>query len=552
MSECFMIRESIDGGGNVVGGLTPIILRRNAAVGDVVAATVVADRLDQMGYAVTFQAHSDMHCVLRRHPHVSKIETPRDFCHINLDGAYEQNAARRRLHFSQMFFDAANMQLMSRGISLGSPTNCRARIIVPKHERQSALNKFQPYPRPWIFICPRSNSYAARQVPDGIWEQAAKNIIGTKFWLGTHPAPKGIVDLQVRHLDNVIVWLSAADVLVTVDTGPMHLAAAMGVPVLALNQSSSPELHLSDQADFYSLDAPNLDCLNCQQNLCPKNQWQPPCQNFDPDVIAHWANRRSHTAENNSRSAVIATYRADSSRLNHCIEAILPQVDEVIVTRDASGVFPPGCMQHPKVRYIVKNQQRIGYGRNANYGVRHTNGAWLVLLNDDVYLNEGAVDKMLEAARSHPKTGIVSCLLRYPDGSIYHAGKVRSPGTRGWGHINHRQYEHTFKDVTWQENTCGCAILVNRKAFYDANGFDEDFFVYAEDDSFCLSVRRAGWNIYFTPHATGIHDEGQSTKQIPDVLRILNESNALFDRKWGRYLTENLHRVPGTFEYLNA
>ncbi len=546
-----MIRESLDGGGNMSAATTPIIVRRNAAVGDVMAATVVADRLDSMGFAVTFQAHPDMHCVLRRQPHVMKIETPHDFCHINLDGAYEQNAARRRLHFSKMFFDAANSQLMIRGISIGEPTNCRARLRIPKHEREAGRQKLANYPRPWVFVCPRSNSYACRQVPDGIWEVAARHIIGTKFWMGTHPAPKGFVDLQLRHLDNVIVWLSAADVLVTVDTGPMHLAAAMGVPVLALNQSSSPELHLSDQADFYTINPPNLDCLNCQQNLCPKNQWQPPCQNFDPHEIAHWANRRTHTADETTTSAIIATYRAEVGKLNHCIEAVLPQVDEVIVSRDETGVFPPGAMQHAKVRYVVKNQSRIGYGRNANYATRHSNGHWLVFLNDDCYLNEGAVRHMLDAARTHPHTGIVAPLLRYPNGSIYHAGKVRSPGMRGWGHINHREYEHSFKDVTWMENVCGCAMLVKRKAFYDANGFDEDFFLYAEDDAFCLAVRRAGYDIFFTPHATGIHDEGQSTKQIPDILRILTESNQLFDRKWGQYLTANANKIPGDFSYLN-
>lgn len=551
MSECFMVRNvNGDGGGNLPGGMTPIIVRRNAAVGDVMAATVVADRLALLGYAVTFQAHPDMHCILRRHRKVSAIETPNNFCHVNLDGAYERNAARRNLHFSQMFFESANYQLQSRGIHLGNPTNCRARVYIEPHERQAGRNKLQPYPRPWIFICPRSNSYACRQVPDYIWQAAAKHMVGTVFWMGTTPAPPGIVDLQLRHLDNVIVWLSAADVLVTVDTGPMHLAAAMNVPVLALNQSSSPELHLSDQADFYTLNSPGLDCLNCQQNLCPKDQYNPPCQKFDPAEIAHWANRRAHTIDPKRTSAVIATYRAEAGRLNHCIEAIMTQVDEVIVCRDATGSFPAGCIQSPKVRYVVKNQNRIGYGRNANYGTRHTSGHWLVFLNDDCYLNPGAVEKMLEVTKTHTKTGIVAPLLRYPDGSIYHAGKVRSPGMRGWGHINHRQFEPTYKDVTWQENVCGCAILVNRKAFYEANAWDEDFFVYAEDDALCLAVRRAGYDIYFTPHASGIHDEGRSTRQIGDAVERMRESNRLFGEKWGAYLTHNINRVPGDFNYV--
>lgn len=545
-----MIKPATNGGGNLVSGLTPIIVRRNAAIGDVVSATAVAERLDKMGFAVCFQAHPDTHCVLRRHPKISRIEIPNGFTHVNLDGAYERDPARRRKHFTQMFFERANEQLLPRGIDLGAPTNCRPRLIIPFAERQAGLQKLSPHPKPWVFVCPRSNSYAARQVPDGIWQEAARHILGTKFWIGTHPAPPGFVDLQVRHLDNLIVWLSAADLLVTVDTGPLHLAAAMGIPILALGQSSSPDLHLSDQADYLTIEPAGLTCLNCQQNVCPINQFTPPCQKFDPNQIAFWANTRLHQLDPRTVSAVIATYRAQPHKLNHCIEAILPQVDEVIVCRDATGQFPPGALQHPKVRYLVKDQPRIGYGRNANYGARNSNGHWIVFLNDDAYLNPGGVEKMLEAARAHPKTGIVVPLLRYPDGSIYHAGKVRAPRVRGWGHIDHRKFEPTFKDVTWQENACLCVGLIKRQAFYDAQAWDEDFFVYAEDDSLCLAVRRAGYEIYFTPHASGIHDEGQSTRQIGDIIDVMKRSNALFDRKWGDYLTANADKVPGDFTYL--
>ena len=92
------------------------------------------------------------------------------------------------------------------------------------------------YPRPWVFICPRSESYPHRQVPTrrGLILRPGQ---GTKFWLGLHPAPPGIVDLAVRHVDNLIIWLSAADLLISVDTGPMHIGAALGIPIVAILQS---------------------------------------------------------------------------------------------------------------------------------------------------------------------------------------------------------------------------------------------------------------------------------------------------------------------------
>ena len=541
---CFMISRRGQGG-NALSDHTAII-RRNAALGDVLCGTVVADKLAALGFEVQYQAHDSTHCLLRRVASVHSIAAPNGFCHVNLDGTYENDPRRRQKHFHQMFMDAANIQLRARGIDLGPTLNCKPKMRVSEAERDLGRMKLEPKPRPWIFICPRSNSYANRQIPDGIWDAACREMPGTKFWLGTHPAPPSTVDLQCRHIDNLIVWLSAADLLVTVDTGPLHMAAALGIPIIALEQASSPEKHLSDQVDFITLRT-HLDCLDCQQNICPINHLTPPCQNYDPTLISGEVNRRIKGGV----SAAISIYRPEAATVNRCLECVLPQVDEVVITYDNAGKVPDGLIQNPKIRIVHKQLKDIGYGRKQNFGVRHTHGQFIVLLNDDVFLDPGAVDRMLDVMKD-PKVGMVSNHLRYADGTIYHAGKIRGRGQMGWHHLDHRKFIPTIKEPTELENCCGACVLVRRQAYYAADGFDEEFYLMAEDDAMCLAFRREGWKIMFTPHSTAVHLEHQSVKKTGDITGLLQRSNATFHRKWHKYLEWNADRIPGDYGYLKA
>jgi len=548
-NECFLIRESQNGGGNSVTNQR-ILIRRVAALGDVLSSTVIADRLDQLGYGVEFQSHSSTHCLLRRVRSISRISEPGGYVHVDLDGAYETNPARRNLHFNEMWFEKANQSLNAYGIDLGKPFNCKPRLSISDPEKEIAKAKFSDYPRPWVFICPRSNTYNVRQVPDGIWQTAASKIVGTKFWLGTHPAPPGIIDLQVRHVDNIIVWLSVADLLISVDTGPLHIAAALGVQIVAINQSSSPDLHLSDQVDFEQIGL-GLGCENCQLNVCPKNSWTPPCQEQNPDTISDKANRKLQLGTfGNDTSAVVCIYRPEVGMLNRCLAALLPQVQEIVLCSDKAGIIPTGTIENGKIRRVQSRAFNSGYSRKLNYGIRHSHGKWILAINDDCVLDPGAVEGMLKEMKDG--VGIVSNLLYYPDRTIYYAGKVRSPGVRGWGHQNHRQHNHDFKEPIELENCCGCCVLLRRSAFYSVGAMDEDYFLFSEDDDLALRMRRGGYKIMFTPFSTGTHWEHQSVSKTGDLHTILQQANATFDRKWHSYFDWNLHRIPGNFDYEKA
>ena len=531
-------------------GLPKITIRRTAALGDVLAATGIARKFKERGYHVTFQAYNLIHGMLQRSPYVDAFAEPEGHCDVNLDGAYERHHSRAVHSFSKIFSETASQQLGTRLSSPILPFNTSPSLMVSDNERKELLPKFKAHPKPWILVGPRSNNWANRTVPDQIWAGVPSLVKGTLFWTGQHgPAPAGYVDLACRDVDYLIRCLSMADLFVGVDSGPMHMAAALKVPVIAIMQASAPDLHLTDQRDFEAIMVPGLGCLNCQANECPVgDKKQPPCQQIPPQTIADAINRKLRQYQD-TVSAIIPIYRPTYERLKKCIDHVIGQVDEVIVTAERGVELPNIRDNTGKVRFVVKGETKIGYGRNVNFGARHSFGQWLLFLNDDVFLEPNAVQKMKEVMA--PDVGMVSNLLRYPDGTIYHAGKIRAPGQRGWGHINHRQRDMTYKEPVELENCCGACVLVRRKAHYEIDGFDEDFFVYAEDDAYALQMRHAGWKIMFTPYSIGTHLEHQSTQHLGAITESVNHANRIFHLKWHEYLDHNIERVPGNFDYLN-
>jgi GT2 family glycosyltransferase len=277
----------------------------------------------------------------------------------------------------------------------------------------------------------------------------------------------------------------------------------------------------------------------------PGKAADPPCTEIEPVVLVNAINDRlSLQAKPTSVSCVITAFKPPAERLNKCVTHVLNQVDEIVITKDASGVFPNGMPRHPKIRYVTAPRPNIGYGRNANHGVRHTNGNWILLLNDDCFLAPDAVKKLLEVGMRDEKIGLVGHLTRYPDGRICHGGKIRPRGSRSWALVDNRQHHHTIREPRRLENVSGTSVLVRREAFYKVNGFDEDFFLYCEDDALNLALQESGYEIWYTPHATGIHEEAVSNSKHFNMSQLLSDTNKTFERKWGKWLDLHKNKAP--------
>jgi glycosyltransferase involved in cell wall biosynthesis len=132
-------------------------------------------------------------------------------------------------------------------------------------------------------------------VPDDTWLKTAALVEGTCFWTGYERIGSPIVDLGTRNFRRVMAAVACADLVVTVDTGPMHVASALKKPILAIQQAFDLSLRLPKGGNWTSF-SPDLDCLKCCEFHCPINKDNPPCTFLDHELLAKAINLRTSNA----------------------------------------------------------------------------------------------------------------------------------------------------------------------------------------------------------------------------------------------------------------
>jgi len=154
--------------------------------------------------------------------------------------------------------------------------------------------------RPVVVLCPGAEYGPAKRWPPQYFAQLAKKLSaqGYAVWLIGSKKDEAlgaeIVQLAGNacrnlcgntSLDEAIDLLSCTEFVVSNDSGLMHVAAALGKPLLALYGSSSPTFTppLSDTAQIVRLDLPCSPCFqricplghfNCMMQLTPEHVWQ--------------------------------------------------------------------------------------------------------------------------------------------------------------------------------------------------------------------------------------------------------------------------------------
>ncbi len=64
----------------------------------------------------------------------------------------------------------------------------------------------------------------------------------------------------------------------------------------------------------------------------------------------------------------------------------------------------------------------------------------------------------------------------------------------------------------------GAFMFIRKEVLDVTGGFDERFFMYAEDIDLSYRITKAGFNNYYFPEVTIIHYKGESTKKILNTL----------------------------------
>jgi GT2 family glycosyltransferase len=181
---------------------------------------------------------------------------------------------------------------------------------------------------------------------------------------------------------------------------------------------------------------------------------------------------------------------------------------------------------------LIENGLNLRFAKANNVGIRASHGDYILILNPDTVIHDGALDTMIAFADRHPEAGAFGCRVLNADGSYQVSARPFASLTgeliagcylRPLGYFGHWFSSDTY--VGWKGETersvdwvTGCFILARAEILHRIGGFDEQFFYYYEDMDLCRRIREAGYPIIYTPVATITHLKGQSTNQrLPPV-----------------------------------
>jgi N-acetylglucosaminyl-diphospho-decaprenol L-rhamnosyltransferase len=234
----------------------------------------------------------------------------------------------------------------------------------------------------------------------------------------------------------------------------------------------------------------------------------------------------SSMADTGSVCAVIVHYRTPEQTVcaARAVAETAPAARIVVVDNASDDVIGQRlAAEVPRARVLTEQRNR-GYGAACNRGARETEGEYLLFLNSDTAVAMDAVHALAAALEASPGAAAAGPRLVNPDGSLqFSIQRLPTPwrifcessglaalcGGRGFlrGHTKTHEDHSRPHEVTALK---GAALLVLRSAFEEIGGFDEDFFLYAEEADLFARFSARGYRILYEPRAEVAHLGGGS------------------------------------------
>ncbi|MFO7569537.1 MAG: glycosyltransferase family 2 protein [Smithellaceae bacterium] len=190
---------------------------------------------------------------------------------------------------------------------------------------------------------------------------------------------------------------------------------------------------------------------------------------------------------------------------------------------------------HPDVTLIL-NESNRGFAAANNQALPLCRGRYIIYLNPDTVVQPDAIVKAVAFMDAQPDTGLAGANLRNPDGTLQESVSYRYPSQN-----------YTRGETDGLAGSIACvmgAFMIARKGLIDElRGFDEDFFLYGEDQDLCWRIRQKGFAIGYIEDAEVLHWGGQSEKSTsrPAVFEKKLRAEYLFYAK--HYRPETIRRI---------
>ena len=235
-------------------------------------------------------------------------------------------------------------------------------------------------------------------------------------------------------------------------------------------------------------------------------------------------------------SVVIVTFMSEDV-IHDCIKSIPEEINIIIVDNSGDKKFKENIEKKYKNVECILSSENIGMGAGNNLGLRHINTDYAFIINPDVTLEKNTIDELIYASSEINSFGIISPIINSDKNFNY---KLFDKNDLKKNSIN----PFKVKSVDGFAMVLNIKKLNQIKSFENFNFFDENIFLYLENDDLCLRAKKTNDKIYIISNSL-IDHIGASSSNINQNKELEYLRN--WHWMWSKFYFNKKHKG-----YLNA
>ena len=198
-------------------------------------------------------------------------------------------------------------------------------------------------------------------------------------------------------------------------------------------------------------------------------------------------------------SVVIVSFKSDHV-IHRCINSIDKEIEIIVIDNSNNTKFKKSIEEQYENVKCILSPKNVGMGAGNNVGIKNTSKDFTLILNPDVILEKNSIEEIIKASKSLEPFGVIAPI----------SDKTQFPNYKLCKNENHKfDQSNPFKVKTVD----GYSMLLNLKRLRkldNFNFFDENIFLYLENDDFCKRLRLNNENIYIVPKSKIRHLGGEA------------------------------------------
>jgi len=169
--------------------------------------------------------------------------------------------------------------------------------------------------------------------------------------------------------------------------------------------------------------------------------------------------------------------------------------------------------------HVIQNEENLGFSKAVNQGLQKASGRYVLLLNPDTQVKNGAIRQLVSFMDECSDAGVAGAQLLNGDGSKQNSiANFPSLATELFNKSLLRRLfpkkfpgkERNYPEPVEVDSVIGACMMVRRVALEQVGLLDEDYFLFLEETDWCYRMKRARWKVYYVPQAEVFHFQGRS------------------------------------------